>query len=423
MDLSAALAVEGGDAVAPPELAGDAPVLDVLHPVEVGLDPALGMELDLSAGDRLDGGLGQGLHAHEPLVGETGLHRHAATLGVAYLVHVVLDLHQKALLLQLLHHQLARHGTVQARELGAGQLVHGAVVVHDVGHLQIVAQAHFVVVGVVGGGDLHRASPEVLLHVFIGDEGDEAVGDGQHQHLPDQALVALVRGIHGHGGVAHEGLGTGGGHHDLARAIGEGIADVPEMAGFLAVDDLLVREGGAALGAPVDDAVALVDEAVVVEADEDLLHGVGEPLVEGEALAGPVAGGADGAQLPDDLAAILLLPLPDFVQELLATQVVAGQVLLLLEVCLHLRLGGNAGVVHAGNPAGLATLHLLIADQDVLQGVVEDVPQGEDARHVGRRDDDGVGLLGAVGRGVEVSALLPFGVPLGLHLCGGVCLG
>src|ERR1039457_585781 len=38
-DLQALGAVPGGDAVAPPELARDAPIADVVHPLEVGLGP------------------------------------------------------------------------------------------------------------------------------------------------------------------------------------------------------------------------------------------------------------------------------------------------------------------------------------------------------------------------------------------------
>src|SRR5690606_38403110 len=41
-----ALAIPDGDAVAPPQLAADAPVLDVLQPVQVSLFPALGEEAD-----------------------------------------------------------------------------------------------------------------------------------------------------------------------------------------------------------------------------------------------------------------------------------------------------------------------------------------------------------------------------------------
>ena len=66
-DVGAGAAVPGRDAVAPPQLARDAPVADVAHPVEVGLRPALGDELGLALLDRLDGRLGQRLHLHEPL--------------------------------------------------------------------------------------------------------------------------------------------------------------------------------------------------------------------------------------------------------------------------------------------------------------------------------------------------------------------
>ena len=62
--LAAGVAVEGGNAVTPPELTGDAPVKDVVHPVEVVLGEALGNEADVALLHRLDGGLGQGLHAN-----------------------------------------------------------------------------------------------------------------------------------------------------------------------------------------------------------------------------------------------------------------------------------------------------------------------------------------------------------------------
>ena len=54
-DVAAVLAVPCGYPVAPPELAGDAPVADVVHPVEVGLGEAVGHELDLAVLDDADG--------------------------------------------------------------------------------------------------------------------------------------------------------------------------------------------------------------------------------------------------------------------------------------------------------------------------------------------------------------------------------
>ena len=64
----AARAGVDGDAMPPPDLAGDAPVTDVLHPVEVGCLVAFGRELDGTGLDSLDGLDGEGLHADEPLL-------------------------------------------------------------------------------------------------------------------------------------------------------------------------------------------------------------------------------------------------------------------------------------------------------------------------------------------------------------------
>ena len=54
-DFAAGRAVPGGDAMAPPELAGDAPVVDVRHPLDVGLAVLLGGELDVALLDGRDG--------------------------------------------------------------------------------------------------------------------------------------------------------------------------------------------------------------------------------------------------------------------------------------------------------------------------------------------------------------------------------
>ncbi len=95
-DFAAGGAMPGGNSVAPPELAGDAPVVDVLHPVEVGLLVLLGGELNglFAIRVRLDGGdgfLGERLDLDEPLRGEARLDDGFAAVAVADVVGVVLD--------------------------------------------------------------------------------------------------------------------------------------------------------------------------------------------------------------------------------------------------------------------------------------------------------------------------------------------
>ncbi|MNI07776.1 hypothetical protein D3C73_607910 [compost metagenome] len=84
--------VPGRNAVAPPQLAGDAPVADVLNPVQIGFLKTFRYEVDAAAvflgSNRL---LGQRLHLYEPLGGQIRLDYSTGTLAVSHLVHMVLN--------------------------------------------------------------------------------------------------------------------------------------------------------------------------------------------------------------------------------------------------------------------------------------------------------------------------------------------
>ena len=68
--------------MAPPQLAGDTPILQVAHPGEVHVLVVLGHELDIAIFHRFDGGLGEGLHGYKPLVGEQRLNDIARTVTI-----------------------------------------------------------------------------------------------------------------------------------------------------------------------------------------------------------------------------------------------------------------------------------------------------------------------------------------------------
>ena len=117
--------------------------------------------------------------------------------------------------------------------------------------------------------------------------------------------------------------------------------------------------------------------------------------------------------LLDDDAAVLFFPRPDVFEELLAAQVVAVlHHALLAERLFHHRLRGDAGVVGAGQPEHFLAVHPRLAGEDVLDGVVQDVPHVEHARHVGGRDDDRIRRFGRRGVGDEAVVLQPEVVPL-----------
>ena len=87
---------------------------------------------------------------------------------------------------------------------------------------------------------------------------------------------------------------------------------------------------------------------------------------------------------------------------------------LLLEAFVHHGLGGDARVVGAGHPEGLVPLHAMGTDEDVLDGVVERVPEVKGGRDIGWRDEDGLGrgfaiedALGVGGEGARIDPFLP----------------
>src|SRR5581483_11188444 len=102
-----------------------------------------------------------------------------------------------------------------------------------------------------------------------------------------------------------------------------GVAEGPEAALDLLVEDLVVGHRGLQVGVPVHQPLAAEDEAVLEHLEERLPHGAGADRVEREARAGPVAAGAELAQLAEDARLVLVLPLPDAPHQFLAAEVVA----------------------------------------------------------------------------------------------------
>jgi hypothetical protein len=405
-------AVPDGDAVAPPELARDRPVVEVVDPVEVPLLHLLGVDLDLAVADGVTGRLGERGDLDPPLEGEARLDGGLAARAVTDGVDVRTFLGDDPAL-------GAQGGDDRGTGLQPVQPLERAgdgddrALVHDREERQVVALADLEVVGVVGGRDLHGAGAELRVDVVVGDDGNRAVGQRQLDLPADEVPVALVVGVDGDGRVTEHRLGAG-------RRDDDGLVALPvrhgdELAVVVLVLDLDVRDRGQTARAPVDDALGAVDQTVVVHPLEDGLDGGGQALVHGEALTGPGDALAEPAHLAGDLAAGLVLPLPDALDEGLAAQVVAG-LALLAELALDDVLGGDAGVVHAGLVERLEALHALAADQGVDQRVLEGVPEVQAARDVRRRDDDGVRRLLAVLVGLEVTPLYPALIQLPLYL-------
>ena len=256
----------------PPELARNAPVLDVFHPVPVGVDPVLRHEFHRAVLNQLKAALAKRVHFHEPLVGEIGLDDLSGTVTARHLQFVRFFLHQQSGFGQVgqyrftraLHVQPAvffRHGIVQMRVGG-----------QDVDHRQAVALADRIVVEVVCRGDFDHAGTEFAVHVVVGDDWNLTVGQRQLHGLADQMRVAFVFRMHHHRGVAEQGFRAGGGHSQRSAAVGQRVGNRPQETVFFFADHFQIGDGRLQYRIPIDQTLSAVDQAFGMQAHESFYH-------------------------------------------------------------------------------------------------------------------------------------------------------
>ena len=229
-------AVPDRDAMPPPDLARDAPVADVLHPVEVDARKALGREADAAVLDRRDRRSGELLHRHPPLRDDERLDAAVAAHAVADRVAVVLPLLEQAALGCPVEHAQARVLLRQSREF-AGGVVHQPIRAdhRDLG--QVVVAADLEVRRVVAGGDLERACAELALDTLVRDHRHAALDERDDDLRADEMAVALVLGMDGDRDVGKDRRRPHRRDRDVAGAVGERVADVGErVVGVLVLD-------------------------------------------------------------------------------------------------------------------------------------------------------------------------------------------
>ena len=138
IDMTAFVAVPGRNLMSPPKLTGNAPIVDIFHPVDIGLGETLRHKLDGAVIDHANRLLGQRLHLHKPLCGNQRLHIVVAAIAGAHIVGIGLRLDQITLLFQVLNNGLAALVTVHALVFAA-VFVDLTVIGDHANDIQIVA--------------------------------------------------------------------------------------------------------------------------------------------------------------------------------------------------------------------------------------------------------------------------------------------
>ena len=141
---------------------------------------------------------------------------------------VVFNFYEVAALFEVFDYLLSRLVSIHARIIGI-IVNYLSVLGQNVQNGQIVALADLEVVGIMRGGDLNYACTELHVNIAVGDNGYLSANERQDKGLANYVLVTLVLGVYGNCGIAQQSFGTGGSKLNVARAVFQRVAKMPEM--------------------------------------------------------------------------------------------------------------------------------------------------------------------------------------------------
>ena len=224
------IAVPDRDPVPPPDLTADTPVVHVFHPAQIVLCKAFRNKFGPSVFYTVRGSFQQRLHLYEPLGGDQGFDRFTAALAMAYRMGAVFNFYQKAQRVQVFDNVFAAFIPLLPF-IRSGFLCHPAVFVNDNDSFQTLPQAHFIVVRVMGRGNLNGAGTELRIYIIIRNDGNLPVHDGQQDLFPYQFPVPFILRVHCYRRIAGNGLRTGSGNSQIFPFMSDDrIIDIPQMS-------------------------------------------------------------------------------------------------------------------------------------------------------------------------------------------------
>ena len=309
----AVFAVEGRDAVSPPQLTADTPITDVLQPVEIGLFKAIRHDPDLAIAHGGHGFIGQRLNTDKPLFADHRLDNFATALTAGHDMGKARRFDRQSGSGHI-RPQLFACGVTFHAGVGAAVLVQASIAAHEADHRQVVTLGHFVIVEVMRWRDFERACAERRIDRFVSNHRDRAIGYRHIGGLADQVFEAFIIRMHGHCRIAEDRFRAGGRHGQHSAAFDRVIEKV-ERRFFFGSLHFQIADCGLQAWRPVDQPWAAIDQPLFPERHKGFAHGLRQRFVEREALPIPIDAGAQPSQLVIDAAAVFLLPFPGTGQE------------------------------------------------------------------------------------------------------------
>ena len=295
-----------------------------------------------------------------------------------------------------------------------GLLIEASVIVDDVEHRQIVPQTYIIVVYVVGRGNLEAACSEIHLHIRVLYNRNFLIYKRYKHLLALEPVVSLICRIYADCGIGHNGFRPCGRNHNvlvsgIALAVRNEIAHMVELAGGVLVHYFLVAHSRESNRIPVHHTHTLINVPFLIEIYKGVDNCLAQIRVHSEFGPVPVAGCTEFAELRKYDSAVLFLPFPGVLEEFFPGKVFLAYALS-LQFGHDLAFGGDGRMVRTGYPAGILAVHSGLADEHIVDCVVQNVSHMQDSRDIWRRYNYGI-RFPLIGLRVEKIVFQPIGVP------------
>jgi len=419
--------------VAPPQLSGDTPILDVFDPLEPIRFVHVGDDFEFLVSDDFEHLFLDGSAVNVPLGSEEGFNDVSGSVAETESHGVGEFSSEQALGFQILDDLVSDVESLHAL-VRTTVFVDGTIVIEDIHKLEVGLGSALEIVVIVSGSDLDGTSTEFGIDQFIisDDLHDSTGNERMFKFLSNEVLVSRILGVDGNGGITQHGFNTGGGDDNFLISsldlVGELDEDTEFVFAIVAGDrqesglvqififNFYVRKGSLELAAPVDQSVRSVDKALFKESDEGFRDTLAELVIHGEDHSVPIDGGTELFELIMDTITVLMLPFPDLFQELFSSQIVLIDTFL-IQHSFDDGLSTNTGMIKTRKPAGNITSHSMPSDQSIFDSSSQSVTNVEVTSNVGRGKADSESLFmrnlkSLLGISVEVFVLLPPLVPV-----------
>ena len=120
-------------------------------------------------------------------------------------------------------------------------------------------------------------------------------------------------------------------------------------------------------------------------------------------------------QLVDNAVAILLLPLPNALQEFLAAQIITSLALFFFNYLFYFNLSCQSCMVIAGHPQGIVAHHAVPTNQNILQSIVQGMAHVQLASDIRRRNNNAKCFVAFLYLSMKITILFPELIPLLLY--------